>query len=205
VKLFVVSCPPRASVLAECLAGVRASDWTHPVEVVLDVEVPENEGEAVPDRRSNRVIHEAILRGVQGGLPWFVLLEDDGEVNRHLQWNLERWEPLTSGLVGYGALTTNEGNKDVFHSGPGWYVPDSSRRYGLVGALLTRQFAAFALSRWDTVAANADITLARLGGSNRAGSFYVHWPSLVRHRHEISSVCGHGEIRTAGFDPDWRA
>jgi hypothetical protein len=205
VRLYVISCEPRKELLAECLASVRGSDWTHPVEVILDHEVPENDGETVPDRRSNRVIKEAVLRGVLSGVDWFMLLEDDGEVNRHLQWNLERWEPLVQGFMGYGALCTAAGNKDTFNSGRGWYVPDSSRRYGLVGSILTRTFAAYALSRWDNIGANADITLARLGGSNRAGSFSAHWPSLVRHRHELPSLCGHGEIRTVGFDPEWKA
>lgn len=205
MRLYVVSCPPRAPVLAECLASVRSSDWTAPVDVVLDTEAVGNDGETVPDRRSNRALWHAVMRGLQTGVPWFVLLEDDGEVNRHLWHNLQRWEPLRAGLLGYGHLTTNVGNRDAFAEGRNWYTPDSGKRYGLVGAVLTREFAAWALCYRDTVPANVDIQLARLGGGNHAGRFYVHWPSLVRHRHDVQSVCGHGTIHTAGYDPDWRA
>lgn len=200
----ITTCAKRLKVLSLTMASLAASDWDYPVIVTSDVEASLQEGDT-PDQRSNRNFKKAIERAIYVDCPWFLLLEDDSEINRHIKHNLNRWAPLQSGKLSMGGLSTNGGNRVSFGEGLHYYTPDSSRVYGLQGAILTKAFACYALDHWDDVRANVDIKLSRLAGSNKCGRYYKYWPSLVRHRHEVNSVCNHGVIKTEGFDLNHKA
>lgn len=206
MKAYIVTCMARNRELTELWNQLtRDTDWKFPIAIIYDYHCPANEGVTDPNARGTEAFRTAIEIGYREGFPWFLLLEDDSEVNLHLQHNLQTWEPLVRGLVGYGKLSTNEGNKDVFCEGRNWYNPDSQRVYGLQGAVITRSFAKYALEHWNDIGLNADLKLARMGGSNQVGHMFVYWPSLVRHRHEVESLCGHGSIKTMGFDKEFKS
>lgn len=206
----ILSCKQRLKVLASLLVDLADSDWDYPVISVMDDEAVEFAGKESSQRTAYRCaenFHLAIKRGYSSGVPWFVLFEDDSEVNINLKFNLHSWEPMQDGSLGYGGLSTNGGNRDSLGEGRDWYIPDSNLVYGVQGAVLTREFAKFVLDEWDMFPPlMPDMKLARMAGMNRVGRYCKHWPSLVRHRHEIGSTFDdHGVVKTEGFDRFWKA
>jgi len=204
---IITTCKPRLSVAADLLKDIHQSDWDYPVIITTDYEAVEMKGltSSIPDHRSNDNFKLAVKRGISAKVPWFLLLEDDSEININIKHNLLNWEPLLNASLGCGGLSTNGKNRHSYGEGKNWYTPDSNLVYGMQGAILTRDFAISLLDNWEFMQSNFDLKLARYAGKNIVGRYFKYWPSLVRHRHEEQSVCNHGIILTEGFDKEFKS
>lgn len=205
---FIFTCNGREDYLTDTLLSVERSDWNYPVTVTHDNEAIEFRGKVITskNKRANANARYTVAKAASHNLKWFLLLEDDCHVNKHLQHNIESWGPLRSGSLAYGGLFTGVNRRHSFGEGMFWYSPDSSKTGGLVGAVLSGAFAEFVTRHWDDYGdMSLDHVLARAAGSNKCGRFYRYWPSIVDHRGFISAANLHPKpITTFCYSPEFR-
>ena len=184
---FVVTCEERRRVLDETLANLRVTDWGAAPGIQMD------DG-AAPDKLAR--IHATWLKALEsvasGPDDFALILEDDLEFNRHLRYNLLRWEPLRGrdGNAPFFGTVYNADQRPASWrpTGQAFFVAKPRQLWGAQAIVLSRLTARFCLRHWSEEGGAADLRMPRL--ASRWAPVYVHSPSLVQHTGGVSTWGG---------------
>jgi hypothetical protein len=199
IAAHVLTCPERAAVLRNTLAGLRASDWG--VEPVVVENRDSHPNRKIRIQRGTRTLLE---HAGEGGADFILYLEDDLAFNRHLRANLGRWAPLQATVAGqpfFASLFRPPGVPLLREDAANHLaLLPAHETFGNLALILSRATVRYALEHWDEEVAEADHKLARLAG--RLGPLYLHTPSLVQPLGGKSTWSG-PFVQAADFAPRW--
>ncbi len=200
ITAYMLSCPEREPIREQTLASLKASDWNQAPRLVID--------KATTGRRQDRQEQASfalLQRAHQEGPELILFLEDDLEFNRHLRYNLERWEPLaqlTAGAHFFGSLYNPNVGELERRPERNTMLARPETVYGSQAVVLSRATLGHLLAHWGEVIGMQDIKMSRL--ASRVTPLYYHTPSLVQHT-GVNSVWG-GHFHTArDYSPAWKA
>lgn len=199
IEAFLMSCPARAEVREATLASFSRTDWPGPPVCVIDDGAMENRVRAITANW-----RRLIARALESSADFFLMLEDDLELNRYLHHNLQCWRPprrLGGRRPFFGSLYNPRHPYILSEVGHGFVVTDPNSFWGSQALLLSRATAGYLLRFWDDDGVG-DILMSRLAA--RVGPIYQHSPSLVQHT-GVTSTWGGIQHGAHDFDPDFRA
>jgi hypothetical protein len=197
----MISCPPRAQVLARTLEFWRATDWGAEPVVEMDTGAGPD-----PVARIGQTWRRALAKSVEAGEDYCLFMEDDIEPNRFLRHNLARWLPLLSARPEgpfFGSLYWCNQPALSRLDRRAYLVAAPRAVWGSQAIILSRGTARYLVEHWDEeTARHHDLRMPRLAA--RATAIYFHVPSLVQHRPE-ASTWGNAAHQAPNFDPLWQA
>lgn len=192
IALVIITCSGREKLLTQTLASLLSTDIgsdVHPL-VICDTSKFERKQER-QEHNSLAALEEVLVQNWEAEVILFC--EDDIIFNRHLRWNLERWEPLRNYAGSLRPGNAEPSVKDLFFGSlydPGipelqmyedkhYFVAHPNRIYGSQCFVLSRAVAEYIVAHWWEQEGMQDIKMSRLAA--RLCPVHYHHPSLVQH------------------------
>lgn len=202
LQTFVQTCAARKDVCSELLGSLERSD-------VSAVKVLEN-----PDGQPVAEFFLDVLREMSKSSAELVLrLEDDADVNRHLEHNVATWSATTEHSFGCGWLYSPPFSiLDIIYKMRPRIIRN---RYvcGAVGILFRTEDMPWVISgceKWfrERGGDAMDLAVSATMHDTKQKMIHVHWPPIVEHRTRVRSSLGHcvrPEHSTMGvYSPDYK-
>lgn len=197
-KALLMSCPPRSVVRAATVASFARTDWQGGLEEVID---DETSGDRL--RGITRTWRRLMQRALECDADFYLMMEDDLELNVHIEHNLRRWAPLR-GKAGnqpfFGSLYNPQRPFIIRRDALNYFVADPNDFWGTQAIVVSRATVGYLLRFWDDGAV-ADIMMSRLAA--RVSAIYHHAPSLAQHTGNVSTWGGI-QHTAADYDPLFR-
>jgi hypothetical protein len=91
----MISCAGRKQWREQTLANFARTDWG---DSPFHLHIDDSDENGFPPRRI-QCTYRAFQESLKRDADYVLLLEDDLDFNRHIQHNLNRWNPLSNGTV----------------------------------------------------------------------------------------------------------
>lgn len=199
IVAVMISCPDRDEVRRQTFEKLTRTDWGNtPVHVQMDQAIGEDR-----QKRQTRCAFLALKAVLESRADYILFLEDDLDFNRHIQHNLQHWEPLRERRATLASLY-NPGIREAAcdlktHS----RLVDPGSVFGSQAFLISVRAVNHILNHWHEVPGMQDIKMSRLAGRLGVPLFY-HAPSLVQHVGK-ASLWGARFHQARDFDQNWKA
>jgi hypothetical protein len=184
---FLMSCRERTPVREATIASFARTDWRGaPLVTMLDDGTVTERLAAI-----TRTWWRMVTAAHETGADYCLLMEDDLELNLHIEHNLRNWAPLRSGRPDWPFFASLYNPAHAVlrrHYGQNYLVADPWAFWGAQAIVVSRTTLAYLLRFWDDEDGPPDIKMPRLQA--RVGPVYYHAPSLVQHVGDVSTWGG---------------
>lgn len=199
---LMLSCPDRAQLRAATLRSLASTDWKGQVEVLMDG------GQGDQAQRLHNIAcawRRLVALAASKDADFYLLMEDDIELNRHLEHNLRCWSPLRGrrGSMPFFASLYNPSRAYLSRNDAEHYlVAAPYDLWGSQALLVSHATAEYFVQHWDELDGPPDLKMPRL--ATRLCAIYYHLPSLAQHTGVVSTWGGIQHV-AGDYDASFRA
>ena len=199
IEAIMVSCAGRKQWREQTLANFARTDWgDSPFHLHID-DSDENDF----SQRRDQCTYLALRGSLKRAADYVLLLEDDLDFNRHIQHNLNRWNPLNNGTVALAGLFNPRVRELAADLKNNARIVDPKSIFGSQAFLIAKKTVARLVRRWGKGGDLRPSGICRVAAGLPHPVFY-HAPSLVQHIGKPSAP-GMGFLQAIDFHPNWRA
>jgi hypothetical protein len=198
---YLMSCRERATIRERTVESFARTNWTGAALVTF------LDDGTVSDRLAaiTNTWRRMVTAARESDADYCLLMEDDLEINAHLEHNIRNWAPLRAGRPDwpfFGSLY-NPGRPMLrHHYRENYLIADPWAFWGAQAIVASRATLAYLLRFWDEEDGPPDLKMPRLAA--RVGPVYYHTPSLVQHVGDVSTWGGISH-RASDYDARFRA